>query len=78
MLTIVTRIQGFTSKLHEITHSQWISHNITRHHRTNDTICLDTKEGVMQESERQLDIGFDNLSKHSKYLLEIDPNDLYI
>ena len=41
LLTIDTWMIGFIYQLLELTHSQWIFRNITKHHHTNGTIELE-------------------------------------
>ena len=74
-MTIDTWMRGLTKKTLALTHSQWISRNITKHHHTNGTIRLEAKQDVMKEIERQLDLGLNNLPPKSKFLLEIDTTD---
>ena len=53
-LTINSWMRGFIGKLLELTHLQWIFHNIIKHYYTNMTIKLDVKKDTMREIERQL------------------------
>ena len=70
-------MRGFISKILEISHSQWIFRNLTKHHHTNGTISLAAREEVLREVERQLDLGLTGLPDKSKCLLEIDQMELY-
>ena len=47
MLTIDVWMRRFIGQLLELTHSQWIFRNITKHHHTNGTIKLETREDVL-------------------------------
>ena len=60
-LTIDAWMTGLIKKLLALTHSQWIFRNITKHHHMNGTIKLDTKQDIMKEIERQLEMGLCNL-----------------
>ena len=51
-LTIDSWMRGFIGKLLKLTHSQWVFHNITKHHHTNKTDTLYAKQDVMREIER--------------------------
>ena len=69
-------MRGLIGKLLNLTHSQWIFRNITKHHHTNGTFKLDAKSDIMEEIEFQLDMGLYNLPPESKCLLEIDTPEL--
>ena len=71
-------MRGFITMLLEISHSQRILHcNLTKHHKTNDTIALKAREDLVKEVERQLNLGLNCLPPESQCLLEIDPADLF-
>ena len=77
MMTIDDWMRGFITKLLEISHSQWIYRNLTKHHASQGRIALKAREDLMREVERQLDLGLNNLPPESQCLLEIDPADLF-
>ena len=77
LLTIDDWMRGFINKLLEISHSQWIYRNLTKHHASQGTIALKAREDLMKEVERQLNMGLDYLPPESRCLLEIDPADLF-
>ena len=77
MITIDDWMRGFITKLLEISHSQWIYRNLTKHHASQGKIALKAREDLMREVERQLDLGLNNLPPESRCLLEIDPADLF-
>ena len=55
-----------------MTHAQWIFRCITKHHRTKGTIVLKATEDLLQEVERQLNMGADNVSENDRWMLELD------
>ena len=75
-LTIDAWMRGLIRKLLDLTHPQWIFHNIIRHHHTNGTIKLSAKQDMMKEIKRQLNMGLYYLPPESKCLLEIDTSEL--
>ena len=68
--------KGLIGKFLELTYTQWIFCNITKHHHTNNTIKLDAHRDVLREIECQLDIGITALPSEYRCLLEIPPDDL--
>ena len=56
-LTVDSCMRAFIGKILELTHSQWIFQNITKHHHTNGTIKLKAQRDVLKEIERQLNLG---------------------
>ena len=76
-LTVDAWMQGLIDQLFQMTHSQWIYRNITKHHHTNGTIQLKARREVLNKVERQLNLGFTSLPPESRCLLEIAPADLY-
>ena len=77
MATIDGWMKRFIGQLLELTHSQWIFRNITKHHHTNGTIKLEAREDVLREVERQLDLGLESLPPECKCLLEIPRASLF-
>ena len=75
-LTVNSWLKGFVSKLLEMTHAQWIFRCITKHHRTKGTIVLKATEDLLQEVERQLSMGVDNVSEDDRWMLELDMDQL--
>ena len=71
-LTVDSWLKGFVGKLLEMTHAQWIFRCITKHHRTKGTIVLKATEDLLQEVERQLNMGADNVSENDRWMLELD------
>lgn len=64
-------MKGLVGQLLQMTHSQWIFRNITKHHHTNRTIKLKEQDDVLREIEKQLDLGIGQLPDESKFLLKI-------
>ena len=75
-LTADSWTKGFVSQLLQITHSQWIFRCITKHHHTNGTNALKSREEVLTRIEQQLDKGLEALPPEDQWLLEIDPQEL--
>ena len=76
-MLIDTWMKGFIEQLLNVTHSQWIYRNITKHHHTNGTIKLAARRDVLKEIEQQLDQGLNNIPPECRWLLEIDPDTIY-
>ena len=75
-LTIDLWMWGLIRKLLNLTHSQWIFCNITKHHHNNGVVKLETKQDITKEIKRQLNMRLYNLPPESKYLLKIDTSEL--
>ena len=71
MSTIDVWMRQFIGQLLELTHSQWIFRNITKHHHTNGTIKLEARDDLLREVDRQLDLGLGSLPPECRCLLEI-------
>ena len=69
-------MKGFVGKLLAMTHSQWIFRCISKHHRTQGSLVIATKEELMKEIERQLDMGVDAIADEDRWMLEIDACEL--
>ena len=76
-LTIDSWMKGLITKLVAMTHSQWIYRNITKHHHTHGTIRLGERKQIVQEIERQLEMGTTSLDTECACLLEIPQEELY-
>ena len=75
-LTIDSWTRGFLDKLLSLTHTQWICRNLTKHHRTQGTKALASREEILKEIEHQLNLGSDGLSSDARCLLEIPTDEL--
>ena len=71
-LTVSSWLKGYASKLLEMTHAQWIFRCITKHHQTKGMIVLKPTEDLLQEVERQLSMGADNVPEDDRWMLELD------
>ena len=69
-------MKGFVSQLLSITHAQWIFRCITKHHHTNGTNALKSRQEVLTKIEQQLDKGLEGLPPKDQWLLEINPDKL--
>lgn len=76
LLSIDSWTRGLLDKLLALTHTQWICRNLTKHHRTQGTNALASREEIMKEIEHQLDLGSDGLSPEASCLLEIPTDEL--
>ena len=74
--TINTWMCGFISKILEVTHTQWICRNITKHHHTKGSAIRSAKEHALREIEKNLDKGIDSLAPECQCLLEIPEDEL--
>jgi hypothetical protein len=59
-------------KLLEATHGVWIYRNITMHDKMAGLVATKGKEQLMQEIERQIELGGEGLAEQDKWMLEID------
>lgn len=75
-LSIGSWMKQLINELLQLTHSQWIFRNITKHHQTRGTLHLRVREDILTEIERQLDLGLGSLPAESKFLLEIPSSEL--
>ena len=69
-------MRGFTLKLFEMTHAQWIFRCITKHHSTKGTKVLAKQETLMREIENLLDTGVEGVAEEDRWMLEIDQESL--
>jgi len=65
-----------TSKILQITHSQWIYRNISLHNKTNGYLHNKTAEALAEEIHRLAELEPDDLPQDSRFLLEIDSGQL--
>ena len=72
-LTADSWMKGLVSKLLEMTHAQWIFRCISKHHRTKGSLVMKANEDLLNEIERQLDMGVDCVADKDKWMLEVDP-----
>ena len=76
-LTIDVWMKGFVDQLLTLTHTQWLCRNLTKHHKTMGTKALAVREEIQKEGEEQLHMGFSELPRDSRCLLEIAPDNLF-
>ena len=60
-------------KLLEATHGVWIYRNITMHDKIAGFVATKEKEQLIQEIEKQIELGGKGLAKQDKWMIEIDP-----
>jgi hypothetical protein len=72
MMTVETWIKTFISHLLHITHSQWIYRNISLHHHRFGAIEHKERHELLREIDILLETDPDEVAEESKFLLEID------
>ena len=75
-LTVDSWMKSFVGKFFEMTHSQWIFRCISKHHHTQGLLALASKEELIGEIERQLEMGVDAIAEEDRWMLEIDMEEL--
>ena len=76
-MTIEGWMKGLIGKLVSMTHAQWIYRNISKHHHEHGTKHLESREMILTEIEKMLEMGMQDLPQECACLLDIDPEDLY-
>ena len=54
-------MKGFIGKLVSMTHAQWIYRNILKHHHEHGTKHLESREMILTEIEKMLEMGMQDL-----------------
>ena len=70
-------MKGLIGKLVSMTHAQWIYRNISKLHHEHGTKHLESREMILTEIEKMLEMGMQDLPQECACLLDIDPEDLY-
>ena len=68
--------KGFTTGLLHITQSQWIHHNSSLHQREHGYLDQQLKKKLAKDVVRYLDTDPREVPEESRYLLEIDPDEI--
>ena len=71
-------MRNFVKKLMAPTHEQWLGHNMMKHHRTEGSIALKTKEELAREFDRLLDTDIHNIADKNRWMLDMDPADVAV
>ena len=71
-------LRGLIENLLVMLHEQWLCRNLCKHHRSRGAKALEARAELQVEIERQLELGSDDLPDHSKCLLNICPEHLYL
>ncbi len=66
----------FISKILQITHSQWIYHNISLHNRQQGYLCNKQLEDLLQEITKLSDLSFNKVPESCQFLLQVNFTDL--
>ena len=61
-----------------LTHNQWLGRNLMKHHRTERSIALKTKEELARELEKLLDTDIHNIADKNRWMLDMDPADVAV
>jgi hypothetical protein len=68
--------EGLVIKLLEATHGQWLYWCVQIHDNATGTRVMACKKEILQEIERQLELGMEDLLDEDQYLAEINLDDL--
>ena len=71
-------MRDFIKHLMALTPTQWLGHNLMKHHHTKGSIALKTKEELPREINRLLDIDTDNPAYRNRLMLDMDPADVEV
>lgn len=63
-------------KLLELTHGMWIYRNLTIHDAAKGVLAVQRKEKLMEEIQRQIELGGEGLAEEDKWMLEVNLGDL--
>ena len=70
-------MEHFVSHLVRISHSQWVYRNFVLHDKTRGYLRLKERKEVLREIDELLEMDPDKLPEESKFLLELDFDNLY-
>jgi hypothetical protein len=68
--------QGLVLKLLEVTHGQWLYHNVQIHYVVSGTQATIRKEAIQKEIEEQMELGGADLLEEDSWMLEVNLGDL--
>lgn len=63
-------------KLLELTHGMWIYRNLTIHDAAKGVLAVQRKEKLLEEIQRQIELGGEDLAEEDKWMLEVNLGDL--
>ena len=63
-------------KLQEITHGLWIYRNLSIHDGSKGVLAVQRREKLLEEIEKQLELGGDGLAEEDSWMLEVNLGDL--
>ena len=75
-LSITSWAKKFLDQLLHITHAQWIYRNVSLHDKDTGYLNLRKREEILREIDRLSEIEASQIPPESRYLLEIDYNEL--
>ena len=68
-------VRDCIKKLMALTHEQWLGCNLMKHHRTEGSIALKTKEELARELDKLLDTNRHNIADNYRWMLDVDQSD---
>ena len=71
-------MRDFVKKPMALTYEQCFSQNLMKHHRTEGSIALKTKEELARELDRLLDTAIHTITDKSRWMLDMDPADMAV
>ena len=61
-----------------LTHKQWRGRNLMKHHCTEGSISLKTKEELAKELNKMLDTNIHNIADKNRWMLDMDPSNVVV
>ena len=68
--------QQLILKLQEITHGMWIYRNLSIHDPSKEVLAVQRRESLLEEIEKQIELGGEGLAEEDKWMLEVNLGDL--
>ena len=63
-------------KLQEITHGMWIYRNLSIHYPSKGVLAVQRREKLLEEIEKQIQLGGEGLDESDQWMLEVNLGDL--
>ena len=67
--------RDFVKNLMSLTHEQWVGQNLMKHHCTESSIAIKTKEELARELDRLLETDIHNIAEKNRWMMNMDPSD---
>ena len=71
-------MQGLITWLLEAIHGQWINRNLTIHDKISGLISTKSKEQLLDEIDKQMELGGDGLAVTDQWMLQVNLGDLEV